>query len=314
MEVISRELIFLSLVSRKSTRQIIIHHSASPDVSALDIHHWHLNRGWSGIGYHYVIRENGTIEEGRPLRTIGAHAGPKVNHNSIGICLTGNFNNHYPTDDQIFALVELINWLKDYYGSDLEVLKHKDVGATSCPGDLFPWEELIEKLKGKKVLLEPETWKQEIMDKGISLKLITQDHNPEDPASKWFVAAVGLNLLKKLEDDYMILQVPKKITLKKFVDWIKENTRCEVKTGGNRVDVIVFADNVEPGKIVPLYAETKGSRVMVCELSNDYTSPEDAWHALKSGTANAYRAVPFHEWVEDQYLTAKNVKFQKFSL
>lgn len=70
---------------------IIIHCSATPpdaDIGAAEIDRWHKERGWSGIGYHYVIRRNGTRENGRPLNTVGAHAAG-YNTDSIGVCLAG---------------------------------------------------------------------------------------------------------------------------------------------------------------------------------------------------------------------------------
>jgi hypothetical protein len=65
----------------------VIHHTASHDVSAATIDDWHKERGWDGIGYHYVIRKDGTIEEGRDSCKIGAHA--KGRNNYLGIVLTG---------------------------------------------------------------------------------------------------------------------------------------------------------------------------------------------------------------------------------
>ncbi|HRM59675.1 MAG TPA: N-acetylmuramoyl-L-alanine amidase, partial [Megamonas funiformis] len=70
------------------------HHSAiggNDDITAADIHRIHLQNGWSGIGYHMFIRKSGLIETGRPLEDIGAHT-YQHNNSSIGICLSGNFN------------------------------------------------------------------------------------------------------------------------------------------------------------------------------------------------------------------------------
>lgn len=73
---------------------IIIHCSAIPpyqDSSAETITRWHIARGFKTIGYHYVIRRDGTIENGRPLEQVGAHC---QNHNkhSIGICYEGGLD------------------------------------------------------------------------------------------------------------------------------------------------------------------------------------------------------------------------------
>jgi N-acetyl-anhydromuramyl-L-alanine amidase AmpD len=136
-----------SLTRRKSTKRVILHHSASPDVPASTIHQWHLGNKWSGIGYHFVIRQNGDIERGRAENLIGAHAGEKGNPDSIGIVLTGNFETGKPTTAQMDSLVWL---LKDYlfpkYGVK-PVIGHKDVMATACPGKNFPWAELRERLE-----------------------------------------------------------------------------------------------------------------------------------------------------------------------
>ena len=74
---------------------IIIHCSAVRPwqrSSAADIDRWHRERGFqNGIGYHYVVRRDGTVEVGRPLEVIGAHC---ENHNrhSIGVCYEGGLD------------------------------------------------------------------------------------------------------------------------------------------------------------------------------------------------------------------------------
>ena len=196
MEFIETNLSFNGLKNRTSTSQVILHHSASADVPAAEIHAWHLARGWAGIGYHFVIRKNGSIERGRPLEAIGAHAGPGANGNSIGVCLSGNFMNERPTDQQITALVELLVWLNDYYKSDLEVKLHREVMATACPGTLFPGEQIQSLLAAS---AGPngdggsgEDWKNKIMAAAREAGLIEEQHHPDDPAPKWFVLAVAL--------------------------------------------------------------------------------------------------------------------------
>lgn len=79
MNIIDTNLDFGSLSKRKSTTRIILHHAAAESCDAATIHQWHLNKGWSGIGYHFVVRKNGSIERGRPEDTVGAHA---LNNNS----------------------------------------------------------------------------------------------------------------------------------------------------------------------------------------------------------------------------------------
>ena len=154
MQILETGLKFGSLNTRKSTKRIIIHHSASPDVPASTIHGWHLGQKWAGIGYHFVIRANGAIERGRPEWAIGSHSGPDGNGDSIGIVLTGNFETGKPTTAQMDSLVWL---LKDYlfpkYGVK-PVIGHKDVMATACPGKNFPWAELRERLEDDEMAVE----------------------------------------------------------------------------------------------------------------------------------------------------------------
>ena len=75
------------LTTRRVTDQIVIHHTGNPtddDLSAAEIDASHKARGWACIGYHYVIRKDGTVEQGRPHWTVGAHA---YGHNSHTMCV-----------------------------------------------------------------------------------------------------------------------------------------------------------------------------------------------------------------------------------
>ena len=107
---------------------IIIHCSDSPQGrgdDAATIDRWHRERGFDSIGYHYVILENGTVEEGRPLGTHGAHA-LGYNH-YVGICLIGKGDF---TEEQFNSLEQLIRMF------DVEskrILGHYDVSHKPCP-------------------------------------------------------------------------------------------------------------------------------------------------------------------------------------
>lgn len=131
---------FKYLEPRDVTDQIVIHHTGNPtddDLSAEEIHESHLAQGWSGIGYHFVIRKDGTIELGRPMDTIGAHAYGENSH-TIGIHVCGNFEIAEPTDAQIESCAVLGQWLALVYGfeiNDATVVGHRDLMATACPGE-----------------------------------------------------------------------------------------------------------------------------------------------------------------------------------
>jgi len=127
-----------ALRKRADTRKVIIHHAASQgDVDAATVHRWHLANGWAGIGYHYLVRTDGTVGRGRPEDAVGAHA-KGHNDDSIGVCLAGNLDLHPPTPEQMVTLVELVRDIWTRYG-ELSLLKHSDVGSTACPGCHFPW-------------------------------------------------------------------------------------------------------------------------------------------------------------------------------
>ena len=99
----------------------VIHHTASHDVSASEIDRWHKARGWDGIGYHFVIRENGEVEKGRSLEKKGAHA--KGRNHYIGIALTGY---DIFTPEQAESLFKLL--------VELEV-ENIEGHHDNCPGD-----------------------------------------------------------------------------------------------------------------------------------------------------------------------------------
>ena len=125
---------------RSSTSEIILHHAEASRASVEDVNSWHIERGWAGIGYHYYVRKDGTIWRGRPERAVGAHA---VGHNdkSIGICCEGAYMTETMPAAQLSALKGLICDIMSRYGN-LELLRHKDVNSTDCPGVNFPWAEV----------------------------------------------------------------------------------------------------------------------------------------------------------------------------
>lgn len=133
---------FTEYEERPSTDFIVIHHAGFPDgdkdSSAESIHKFHQEvNGWAGIGYHYVIRKDGTIEQGRRQKAVGAHA-YQHNKNSIGICVAGNFELAKPNHKQIDSLVLLTAWLCQKYklnpvGKGV-IVGHRDLNDTSCPG------------------------------------------------------------------------------------------------------------------------------------------------------------------------------------
>ncbi len=110
------------------------------NVGRVEIDAWHRHRGWLGIGYSYVIKRDGLLENGRNPDAIGAHAAG-YNDCSVSICLIGGVTeddvtvaeNNF-TDEQYTTLASLLDTLKDMY-PDAEVLGHRDLPNVTkdCP-------------------------------------------------------------------------------------------------------------------------------------------------------------------------------------
>lgn len=149
----------ISLYPSKRWTHIIVHHSATDQGDALLFDKAHLNKGWDGIGYHFVIdngsldRKDGQVEVSpRWLKQLpGAHCkADGMNERGIGICLVGNFNNERPSSRQMNALAHLVCQLKTYYRiSEGHVYGHGQVhgASTECPGRNFPWDDFHRRVK-----------------------------------------------------------------------------------------------------------------------------------------------------------------------
>lgn len=134
-------------MTRSRTDYIFVHCSATKpnmDIGASEIREWHLRRGWSDIGYNYVIRRNGVVEGGRDIdndgdymEEIGAHV-RGYNSVSIGICLVGGVDwqgrsDFNYTKEQMSSLETLIGQVKAEY-PQAEVLGHRDKdNGKDCP-------------------------------------------------------------------------------------------------------------------------------------------------------------------------------------
>ena len=141
-----------TLTKRSSTKYIILHHRAgNGDVQS--IHRIHLSNGWSGIGYHFYVRKDGSIYTGRPIDTVGAHC-TGFNSQSVGVCFEGDYEKESTMPQtQVSAGAELISYLMQLYPG-AEIKAHRDFMATSCPGKNFPFEKI-------------KSWIKDIPDQGF---------------------------------------------------------------------------------------------------------------------------------------------------
>lgn len=120
---------------RKETRYIVLHCSATrakQNVTAKEIRGWHKAQGWSDIGYHYVIRRDGTVEEGRrPDTSVGSHVAG-WNSTTLGICLVGGLNNVTAKPEDNFTgaqTLSCLNLCKDLLKKypKATILGHRDL-------------------------------------------------------------------------------------------------------------------------------------------------------------------------------------------
>lgn len=126
--------------SKRSIKEIIVHCTATPEgrpTTISEITSWHKQRGFSTIGYHYVVMLDGSVSVGRDVNISGAHC---VGHNSvsIGVCYVGGVakDGKTPKDTrtpaQKYALLMLLKKLKTLY-PNVKIFGHRDFAPKACP-------------------------------------------------------------------------------------------------------------------------------------------------------------------------------------
>lgn len=138
---------------KEDIKYIVVHCSAARSTSKqtlADIDSMHRSKGWSQCGYHFVIRRDGMVEGGRPVRMIGAHA-YGYNRVSLGVCLVGGLDEYGAilegfdetfTEEQRKALTILLDDLQRRY-PDAEILGHRDLSPDiNGDGIIERWEWL----------------------------------------------------------------------------------------------------------------------------------------------------------------------------
>jgi hypothetical protein len=124
---------------------IVVHCSDSRFGDVRKIREWHIERGWSDIGYHKVVlngqrapgqfdmTEVGLVEPGRPERRVGSHVRGH-NSNSLGICYIGG--PEHPPDNVVWDVLteEVVKWCETYGLSSDVVFGHTELNPEkSCP-------------------------------------------------------------------------------------------------------------------------------------------------------------------------------------
>lgn len=128
--------------TRDKTDLIVIHCSAtddSMDIGRKEIDEWHKAKGWEMIGYHFVIRRSGRIEDGRLQEQTGAHV-EGYNSRSVGVCMVGgveaddkNKARSNFTPAQWATLEALVRRLRADY-STAKIVGHRELNPhKACP-------------------------------------------------------------------------------------------------------------------------------------------------------------------------------------
>ena len=139
----------------REINKIIIHHTESTGGAVDFMRYLHVElNGWSDVGYHYIITNgkkngnwkaggDGEIQGGRPVERMGSHA-RGANLGTIGVSFVGKLGSKSPTPAQLASAYSLLATLCNQYNLDPrhknnllsnDILAHRDVGNTDCPGD-----------------------------------------------------------------------------------------------------------------------------------------------------------------------------------
>ena len=186
----------------------IVVHTIASEIRNCDrdmIDAWHRKKGWSEIGYHFIIINNnhdslhdGTVQEGRDIRKRGAHA-KGINSSSIGICCVGNGDIRPFTEKQTKSLVALVSQLMNEYAHITvdHFIGHREVNRLieegvadgkyetfkTCPGNLVDMDKLRRQVKEYRENNRRESERQvsdrEIMQALQTLSGIRSDRFPK---------------------------------------------------------------------------------------------------------------------------------------
>lgn len=146
------------LWNEKRWRYIVVHHTAS-DAGNLEYYRrLHMKeKGWPDIAYHFIINNGtantamGEIEVSSLWKERKHNYSTRIsyiNYFGIAIVLVGNFENHDPPEQQMEALISLINRLSKEYNIPPErVVGHREIQRTACPGRFLNMEAVRQRMR-----------------------------------------------------------------------------------------------------------------------------------------------------------------------
>lgn len=222
--------------TRSKTKYIALHHAVAKECSIWDIQTWHHNANHAGVGYHFFVRKDGSIYRGRPIDKMGAHVYGK-NDCSIGICAEGDYSTEKTMPQaQKQAIAELLDYIKEKYYPNAEIVGHGEIGASECPGKYYPLTELK---NYKEILKESEdldvTLYEELKKEIEALKEKNKNLEAKLAERTGYYNYIDDNMNKAY-----------KPTVKKLVDEgiIKGNENGELMLTNNMMRMLVFVDRM----------------------------------------------------------------------
>lgn len=242
---------------------LVVHHSAvPPSVGLKRIARYHIDKhGWAGIGYHFVIAEDGVIYQTNRLETLSNQV-YKHNTTSIGVCLLGSFMGKIPPPSQLQATARLVAWLLQELDLDLDDVKgHQEMpnNKTACPGNEWrkgrKWKKL---LRQEVTRIQEEAQKPEATqpagDKALYHYMLFWKRNGDWAKQDWlnaqdyigrFAPAVGFRPDEAVQAEYVTIVGGPLGVSQEVEDWLKANG-CKVDrlAGRNEADTKRMLDEL----------------------------------------------------------------------
>jgi len=132
-------------------RRVIVHHTASAEETTVaQVDAWHRERGWSGIGYHWLVHRipggPWTVSPGRAEAVVGAHDAGQ-NADSIGVAVAGNYSSRPMSSEAWWVLCATVSDVCRRYLIEASAVEgHREnepaTTPTECPGALVDLDEL----------------------------------------------------------------------------------------------------------------------------------------------------------------------------
>ncbi len=294
------------LSKRSSTKYIALHHAEASSCSVYDVDAWHKQNGWSGIGYHFFVRKNGEIYRGRPLDSLGAHV-QGMNDCSLGICAEGSYMKETMPQVQKKAIAELIDYLKTKFYPNAQIVGHREIGSSDCPGTNFPLDEL----KNYKSLLGGTT-NSGTSASGTSASgtaaTTTTDSNSENKEARLISTGVGKvkvkDSFKNAAGDYHHALLVDGTDITKYVGNLSwSNSTDELSTSMSfevaKTDMkYMNMKTPKAGGIVSLFTNTEIFRGIIVKVddggtySNTYSAFDFGWYLNKSKETYQFNNTP----------------------